>query len=235
MDFLGLFIKSSGSIVVLYVLTKMLGRKQIGQLNLFDYVIGISIGNVVAEMSVNKEVAFWDGVYVMVIYALIALFISYITTKSIWIRRFIGGVPVVLIENGKIIESAMKKTKLDINDLMEEARINGYFELSEIEFAIMEDNGRISFLPKSKYKPLTPNDMKLKPPYKGLTANVVIDGVVMENNLEYFNKDKKWLSTRLKKMGYDDVTSLLLVTCNTNEELTVYEKNVKELKKGCLE
>ena len=99
----------------------------------------------------------------------------------------------------------------------------------------MEDNGRISFLPKSKYKPLTPNDMKLKPPYKGLTANVVIDGVVMENNLEYFNKDKKWLSTRLKKMGYDDVTSLLLVTCNTNEELTVYEKNVKELKKGCLE
>ena len=87
-------IRSIISLIVLFVITKLLGKKQVSQLSVFDYVIGISIGNVVAEMSVNKEVAFWDGVYVMVIYALIALFISYITTKSIWIRRFIGGVPI---------------------------------------------------------------------------------------------------------------------------------------------
>ena len=99
----------------------------------------------------------------------------------------------------------------------------------------MEANGRVSFLPKSKYKPLTPNDMKLKPSYKGLTANVVLDGVIMEKNLKYIEKDKKWLITRLKKMGYEDIDKLLLVTCSTDEQLTIYEKDLKEQKPGCLE
>lgn len=235
MDLFVLIIKSAGSIAVLFALTKILGKKQIGQLNLFDYVIGISIGNVVAEMSVNKEVAFFDGVLTMVIYTLIAFTISYLTTKSISLRRFIGGTPVVIIENGKLIENSLKKVKFDISDLLEEARTNGYFEISEIEYAIMEANGKVSFLPKSKYKPLTPNDMKMKPAYKGLTANVILDGVIMDKNLKYVDKDRKWLIARLKKMGYADVEKLLLVTCNTNEELTVYEKDVKEQKPGCLE
>lgn len=235
MDLINLIIKSVGSIVALFFLTKLLGKKQIGQLNLFDYVIGISIGNVVAEMSVNKEIIFWDGVIVMIVYTLIALLISYSTTKSMKLRRWIGGTPVVIIENGKIIEAGLKKVKFDINDLLEEARINGYFELSEIEYGIMEANGRVSFLPKSKYKPLTPNDMKLKPSYKGLTANVVLDGVIMEKNLKYIEKDKKWLITRLKKMGYEDIDKLLLVTCSTDEQLTIYEKDLKEQKPGCLE
>lgn len=199
MDLFVLIIKSAGSIAVLFALTKILGKKQIGQLNLFDYVIGISIGNVVAEMSVNKEVAFFDGVLTMVIYTLIAFTISYLTTKSISLRRFIGGTPVVIIENGKLIENSLKKVKFDISDLLEEARTNGYFEISEIEYAIMEANGKVSFLPKSKYKPLTPNDMKMKPAYKGLTANVILDGVIMDKNLKYVDKDRKWLIARLKK------------------------------------
>lgn len=235
MDFFNLVMKSAGSIVVLFVLTKMLGKKQIGQLNLFDYVIGISIGNVVAEMSINKEVYFWDGVITMAIYTIIAIIITYVTTKSIILRRWIGGTPVTVIENGKILQEGLRKVKFDINDLLEEARINGYFELSEIEYAIMEANGRLSFLPKSKFKPLTPNDMKLKPAYKGLTANVVLDGVIMKKNLKYIKKDKTWLVERLKKMGYENIENLLLVTCNTNEQLTVYEKNIKEEKPGCLE
>lgn len=235
MDFFNLILKATGSIVALFILTKLLGKKQIGQMNLFDYVIGISIGNVVAEMSINKEVFFWDGVLTMSVYTLIALSISYLTTKSMSLRRLIGGTPVVIIENGKIIEKGLKKVKFDLNDLLEEARINGYFELSEIEYAIMEANGRVSFLPKTKYQPLKAIDMKIKTTYKGLTANVIIDGVIMEKNLKYINKDKKWLNARLKNMGYTDVENLLLVTCNTNEELTIYEKNVKESLPGCLE
>lgn len=235
MEIINIIIKSAGSIVALFILTKLLGKKQIEQLNLFDYVIGISIGNVVAEMSINKEVIFWDGVIAMAVYTLISIAITYITTKSIAMRRWIGGTPVTIIENGKIIEAGLKEVKFDINDLLEEARTNGYFELSEIEYAIMEANGKISFLPKSKYKPLTPNDMKMKPAYKGLTANIVIDGVIMEKNLKYLSKDRKWLASRLKNMGYQDVEKLLLVTCSTDEQITVYEKNVKEQKPDCLE
>lgn len=235
MDLFNLIIKSFFAIIVLFLLTKSLGKKQINQLNMFDYVIGISIGNVVAEMSVNKEVVFWDGVITMSVYALISLAITYISTKSIILRRLISGTPVVIIENGKIIEKGLTKSKLDINDFLEEARINGYFDLSEIEYAIMEANGRISFLPKSNYKPLTPNDMKIKTEYKGLTANLIIDGVIMEKNLKYLKKDKKWLITRLKKQGYEDIEKLLLVTCSTDEKLTIYEKNLKQRENNCLE
>ena len=225
MDFLILSIKSVGSLLTLYLLTSALGKKQINQLNMFDYVIGISIGNVVAEMTVNKEVLFWDGVIVMSIYALISILISYLTTKSIILRRKLSGTPTTIIENGKIIEDSLKKSKLDINDLLEEARIDGYFDISEIEYAFLEANGKISFLPKSKYKPLTPNDVKLKTPYKGVCTNVIIDGKIMHNNLKCIKKKKKWLKKRLESLKYNNISELLLVTCDTNEKIVVFEKN----------
>lgn len=235
MDLFIVTIKSLGSIVFLYILTKMVGRKQISQLNLFDYVFGISIGNVVAEMSINKEVMFWDGVVVMAVYCFVAILIAFLTTKSIFVRRWIGGNPIIILENGKILEKNLKKLKLDLNDILEEARLNGYFDLSEIEYAIMEANGKISFLVKSKYAPLTANDMKIKTTYKGLSANLIIDGKIMENNLKYINKDKKWLITRLNKLGYPNYENLLLVICDTNEKLTVYEKNIEQKKANCFE
>lgn len=235
MDFLILTTKSFFAIIVLFLITKSLGKKQINQLNMFDYVIGISIGNVVAEMSVNKEVVFIDGVITMAVYALVAIIINYLTTKSIIIRRLTSGTPIVIIEEGKLIEKGLKKSKLDINDFLEEARINGYFDISEIEYAIMEANGIVSFLPKGKYSPLTPSDSKIKVNDKSLNANVVIDGNIMEKNLKYINKDKKWLKSRLKNLGYDDIEKLLLVTCDKKEKIEVYEKNIEQENSGCLE
>ena len=168
MDFLMLIIKSFSSLLILFIFTDALGKKQINQLNMFDYVIGISIGNIVAEMTVNKEVMFFDGVVVMGIYSLISIIISFITTKSIILRRLIGGSPTILIENGKIIEDGLRKAKFDINDLLEETRISGYFDISEIEYAILEANGKVSILPKSKYKPIACSDINLNVPYKGI-------------------------------------------------------------------
>lgn len=235
MDFLILSVKAVASLFALFIFTNALGKKQINQLNMFDYVIGISIGNVVAEMTVNKEVMFWDGVIAMGIYALVSIIISYLTTKSIITRRLIGGTPTMIMENGKIIEKGLKKTKLDLNDFLEEARINGYFDISEVEYAVMEANGKISFLPKSKFKPVTPNDIKLKTNYKGLCTNVIIDGKIMKNNLKSINKDEKWLIKRLDNMNYKDIDNLLLVICDTNEKLTIYEKHIEGNKYGNFE
>lgn len=235
MDYFYLILEAIASLIALFFLTKILGKKQMGQLNMYDYIIGISIGNIVAEMAVNKEVDFFEGLVVMCIYVVMDCFVTYITTKSIKARRFLTGVPIVIIEDGRLIEAALKKTKLDINDLLEESRINGYFDLSEIEYAIMESNGRVSFLPKSKFKPLSSNDMKVKSPYKGLTANLIIDGKIMRENLDYVKKDAKWLIVRLKNMGYQDIEELLLVVCDSNEVLTVYEKGISQQKSNCLE
>ena len=226
MNFFTVFWKSLLSIVILFFLTKLLGRKQISQLNLFDYVIGITIGSVAAEISTNMDADFWGGVLVMAVYTAVSILASKLTEKSIVLRRFIIGVPIILIERGKLLKNSMRKAKYDINELLQEARINGYYDLSQIEYAIMEANGQISFLPKSKYMPVTPSDMKLKVDKNGLVANLVIDSNIMINNLKAIGKDEKWLLKRLDHLGYDDLDNILLVTCDNKEKITVFEKNL---------
>ncbi len=235
MGYLLILGKGLTSIVVLFFLTKLMGRKQVAQLNMFDYIIGITIGSIAAEMTLNDEVNFFEGTFALIVYAVVAYLISVLTSKSITARRLISGAPCILIENGKILYRSLKKTKLDINDLLQEARTNGYFDLSQVEYAIMEPNGRISFLLKSKYLPTTNNDLKIKTNYKGLCSNLVIDGKVMINNLEKIKKDEKWLRTRLEKNGYKNLEDVLLVICDSEEKLTIYEKNLDLTEEKVLE
>ena len=235
MDFFYIFMKSIGSILALFFFTKAMGKKQVSQLNLYDYVVGITIGSVAAEISINFEAKFLNGLIVMAVYTIVSILIAHFTAKSMKLRRFVVGVPIIIIEDGKILEDNVEKSKIDLSDLLQEARNNGYFDISEIEFAIMEANGKISFLPKSKYAPLTPSDMKVKVPYKGLCANLVIDGNIMSNNLKVINKNDEWLLTRLEKEGYNHIEDLLLVTCDSKEKLTIYKKGEDSTKEGCLE
>jgi len=235
MNFFNAIWRSILSILALFFLTKMMGRKQISQLNLYDYVVGITIGSVAAEISTNFDTDFLGGIVVMSVYSVVSVIFSFITEKSIILRRFIIGVPIVVIEKGKILEASLKKAKFDVNELLQEARISGYYDLSQIEYAVMEANGKVSFLPKSKYIPVTPDDMKLKVDKNGLVSNLVIDGEIMLNNLKRINKDKKWLLTRLSNLGYDNLANILLVTCDNKEKITVFEKNFDVLEEKILE
>ena len=157
------------------------------------------------------------------------------TIKSITLRRFITGVPTILMENGKIIESGLKKSKLDINDFLAEARTQGYFDLNEIDTAIMEINGSISFLLKEKDKPSNKSDVNAKLSNSGIPANVIIDSNYMENNMEAMGKGKKWLDHELKVLGYKNYDNILLATCDNNGKIIVYRKNVKPDKNTILE
>lgn len=234
-ELIDILIKGTLSVVILFLLSKLMGRKQVGQLNLFDYVIGISIGSIAAEMTLNEDVNLIEGTLAMFIYAIISYMISIITIKSIIARRIIIGTPTLIIENGKILANNLKKAKMDVNDLLEQARASGYFDLSEIEFSLIEADGKLSFLPKSKYNPVTLKDMKIKSDYKGLCANLIIDGKILVNNLKNISKDEKWLLTRLNNLGYKDISNLLLVICDSKEKLTVFEKNVNLSDKKLLE
>ena len=170
----------------------------------------------------------------MTIYGLFSLLASVVTTKSILARRFITGFPIVIISEGKISREQLHKCKIDINDLLQDARESGYFDISEINYAIMEPSGKISFLPKAKYHSVTPSDMKLKISENGLNANLVIDGNIMYNNLKSIGHDEKWLLSRLKKEGYEDISNLLLVVCDNKEKLTIYKCDEK-VENGILE
>lgn len=217
--------RSLMSLIVLFLATKLIGKKQVSELSLFDYVIGISIGNFTAEMTMNLDGQYINGVVALMTFGVIAYLISLVTMKSIRLRRFFIGVPTIIIQNGKIIEKAMRHVMIDINDLLEQCRINGYYDLTQIEYAIMEANGKISIMPKADYRPLTPNDMNLKVQKEELQANVIIDGVIMQNNLENMNKSIDWLEKELKVKGYKEYNDIILAILDNNDKLTVFDKN----------
>ena len=223
------------SLITLFLITKMLGKKQVSQLSLFDYVIGISIGNFAAEMTINLESDYLHGILAVVIFGIVAYLVSILTMKSIHLRRYFMGTPTLLIQDGKLLEQNMKKVKYDVNDLLEQCRTNGYFDLGEIKYALMEANGTLSILPFETERPLKVKDMKVKPKKEGLCANVIIDGKVMSNNLKNCNKDETWLKKELKIKGYTDLQQILLATVDVNEKLQVYERNLEEKVKDMLE
>ena len=234
-DFLNICFRTILVLIILFFITKMMGKKQISELNFFDYVVGITIGSIAADISLDIEKNMIAGIAALFIYGFISYIISFVSIKSILARRFFIGVPTVLVEKGKIIESGLKKSKIDVNDLLMEARENGYFNLDEIDYALMEVNGNISFLPKEKEKPVTKRDMKIKCSNEGLTVNAIIDSKFMVNNMKAINKDKEWLDHELKVNGYDNYDNILLAMINNNYKVTIYEKNVKPDKNTVLE
>ena len=223
---MSVFIRSIVTLVVLFILAKVMGKKQISQLNIFDYIIGITIGSVGADISLDLNKHFIDGIVCLVTFGLFGAFVSFITLKSIRLRRLFSGTPSMLIEDGKIIEDGLKKVRFDINDLMEEMRNAGYFDISSIAYAIMETSGRVSFLPKDDSMPITKKDMDLKIVPSSLVCNAIIDGNIMINNLRAINKDREWMMHELKVMG-KKLDDILLATVDSNYKVSLYEKGIK--------
>lgn len=232
MEILDVTFRSVLSLITLFLATRILGKKQVSQLSLFDYVIGISIGNFAAEATIDLSSGYLNGIIPVFVFAIVAYIVSFASMKSINFRRFFIGTPTILIQDGKILEKGLKKVKFDINDLLEVVRGAGYFDLSEISYAIMEVDGDVSFLPKGEYKNVTIKDMKLKKEKEGLCANVVIDSKIMKNNLENIKKDEKWLYKEIKKQGYNSLDNIILVTVDPSYKVVIYEKNrdVKPIK-----
>lgn len=219
---------SLGSVLTIFILTKLMGYRQMSQMSMFDYIIGITIGSIAAEMSTSLEDSFTQPLTAMIVYALAALTLAWITSKSIKARRVIEGEPLVLLNHGELYRSNFKKAKMDVTEFLAQCRINGYFDVSKLECAILEGNGRISFLPKVEERPLTPNDMQLTPEQDYLVANVILDGQVMEENLKHMGKDEKWLHSQITAQGAKKTEDVLLATCDRSDKVTVYLKENKK-------
>lgn len=222
-DLLNVCFRGVLSLITLFLVTKMLGKKQVSQLSLFDYVIGISIGNFAAEMTTNLDSNILHGTVAVVVFGLIAYVISIATMKSIVLRRFFSGIPTIIIEDGKFLRDGLKKIKFDINDFLEQAREQGYFDIEEIAYAIMESSGRISIMPKSSNAPVVCSDMKIKKDKACLLSNVIIDGNIMDDNLEKYGKERKWLLRELKKKN-KSVSDIFLATMDKKGKLQFYDR-----------
>lgn len=222
-----------GSIIVMFAVTKVLGNKQISQFTLFDYVNGITIGSIAAEMATSENAGeLLLCAISMIIYGAIGFLLSYLTMKSIHSRRFFAGTPLMLIEDGKLYPENLKTAKLDVDDLLLRARSSGYFDISKIAYAILESNGAISFLPQAADAPLTPNDLGYKKETDKLVVNLILDGVVMEGNLKHCGKEIKWLTKQLRDKGYSSPSQVFLCTVDQNDSVTIYPQSEKQNSKN---
>ncbi|MDY4922483.1 DUF421 domain-containing protein [Frisingicoccus sp.] len=213
---------SLGSIVELLILCRLMGYRQLSQMSMFDYVNSITIGSIAAEMATSLEDNFFYPMTAMIIYAAAVIFLSWWSSKSIYVRRIITGKPIILLNKDQLYEKNFRKAKIDLNEFLTQCRVSGYFDLSQLESAILEENGRISFLPKSEHRPATPKDLQLVPGKDALVANIIIDGHIMTQNLKVSGKDERWLMHQLSAHGVSDVRDVFLATCDLNNQFNVY-------------
>ncbi len=198
-----------------------MGHKQVAQLDFFDYINGITIGSIAAELATDLETP-WKSLIAMIIYGMIAVGLSLVTNKFPKVRKYVNGSPTILMNDGKIYRKNMKKAKLDLSEFLTMCREQGYFDLNDIQTAIFEYNGKLTILPKSANRPVTPADMELHPEPDHINTEVIMDGRIMGENLKRMGLDLKWLEKQIKAQGYHDAKEIFLGLCDNNNQLSLF-------------
>lgn len=211
-EILYLLFMSSTSVVVLFIIARLLGKRQISQLDFMDYIIGISIGSISAEMATDISDKPWAYyIIAIVIYFLFDLLINWLGRKTPKLKQFLKGKPIVIVYEGKIDYKNLKKSKLSVNDVISLSREQGYFDLTDIYYAILEDSGKLSIMPIATEKPTVVGDFKdTKIDIPKLPNYIVVDGRISYSTLRELNKEKDWLMKKLKANNSKDLKKIIL-------------------------
>lgn len=221
MDFIKLISTSLLSVISLFLIAKIMGHKQVAQLDFFDYINGITIGSIAAELATELE-APWKPLIAMIIYGMTAVGLSLLTNKYPKIRKYVNGSPTILMNGGKLYRKNMKKAKLDLSEFLTMCREQGYFDLNDIQTAIFEYNGKLTILPNSANRPVTPADIELNPEPNHINTEVIMDGRIMNENLKRMGLDLQWLEKQVKAQGYHDAKEIFLGLCDNNNKLSLF-------------
>lgn len=221
MDYLKICLTAFFSAAALFFLTKLMGHKQVAQLDVFDYVNGITIGSIAAEMATELENPL-KPLVALVVYALVAIALSIGSNKFPSLRKVIIGHPVILLDKDKLFRKNFKKAKLDLNEFLCLCRGQGYFDITQIETAVFEHNGSLSILPKTASKALTPSDMKVYPPQEEAVTELIMDGKIDEDNLKRLGRSEKWLESRLNEQGIKRTRDVFLAFSDNKGNLRIY-------------
>lgn len=227
-DWLNVMLRSLFFLVVLFFITKLLGKKQISQLSFFEYITGITIGNIGAELATKVEHSLFNGVVSIATFSLAPFIAGFISIKSRPFRNFVEGKGTVFIQDGKLLEDNLKKEKYTIDELLELLRKKDVFNVSDVEYAVLEATGDLNVLLKKENQPLTAKDLNLKlAPIKG-SETVIMDGEILDESLSTVGRNRLWLKTELVKQGIT-VENVFLGQINTYGELTVdlYDDKLK--------
>jgi len=221
MEIIKVLLTSLLSVGALFAVAKIMGHKQMSQLDFFDYISGITIGSIAAELATELEEPL-KPLIAIAVYGAAAVLLSKITSLFPKSRKYINGTPTILMNNGKLYRENLKKAKLDLSEFMVMCRQQGYFNLSDIQTAVFEFNGKLSILPVSKKRPTTPEDLNLSPAPEFIHTEVIMDGRILNENLKRMGLDDKWLQKQLNAQGYKKTEEVFLALCDENNQLTVF-------------
>ena len=223
MPVLTLCLTTVGSFAILFLVAKFIGHKQIAQLDFFDYITGITIGSIAAEMATELEEP-WKPLLAMVIYGGITLSLSLISSRFPRSRKYLNGTPTILLDHGKLYYENMKKARLDLSEFLVLCRQQGYFDLTSIQTAIFEYNGKLTILPVTTQRPVTPQDLDLNPNQELTFTELIMDGRILEDNLKRMGLDRTWLEKQLKQRHISTAKEVFLAVCDRNLKFVLFKK-----------
>ena len=194
------------------------------QLDFFDYITGITIGSIAAELATELE-APWKPLFAMVIYGVVSVGLTILARKFPKTRKYINGAPSVIMNNGKLYRENMKKAKLELSEFMVMCRQEGYFNINDIQTAIFEYNGRLTILPRSTKRPLIPEDVNITPMVEQVNIEVIMDGCILDENLKRAGLDLEWLHKRLREQNYTSARDVYLGIIDSDNNLSLFPVN----------
>lgn len=221
---LNVFMRALILYIVVVISMRIMGKRQIGQMQPFEFVIALLMADLAAVPMQNTGIPLINGIIPILTLLIAQLTLSYITMKSEKARGFICGIPSILIQHGKINEDVLVKLRYDLNDLIEQLRSKDIANISDVEFAILETSGHLSVFPKVENKPVTLKDMNLKKNPEDIPLTLILDGHINYKNLEKANKDINWLNTQIKNSGFHDANQILLAELTTEKQFYFQEK-----------
>jgi uncharacterized membrane protein YcaP (DUF421 family) len=227
-DWILIFIRSIIFIVVLIVMTRILGKKQISEISFFEYVSGITIGSIAGEVIMGLDRNIGHGVLAVAVFSTITLLVDILGLKSKKFRNLVDGTNTILIKDGKIMEDNLKKEKYSLSDLDSLLRQKDVFNLADVELAILEPKGDLSVLLKKENRPLSPKDLNLQVASEQVPQTIIMDGTIINDAMSAAGKDRNWLHTELDKLGVT-MENVFMGQVDSYGELTVdlYDDQIK--------
>lgn len=209
-DYIFVLLNSLFSFISLFIISKILGKKQIAELSFTDYVVGITIGSIAASWSTDVTNPWYYYAISLSVFLIFSYLITHFERTALFLKSFLRGKPILIVKNGRIDYKNLKKSKLDVNDLLGLCRSKGYFNLKDVAFAIFETNGELSILPVGQQKPTVVEDFGIKSQEACLTKFVISDGIIDKNYLKNLNKDNQWLFKKLDIKSKKDLKNILV-------------------------
>lgn len=217
-----IIIKPTIAFVLLLILARVLGKKQMSQMTFFNYVTGITIGSLAAEIIAFDDQTIWHEVVGLIWWCLLTALLAYITLKSSKLRNIIDGQPSILVKNGALQEKALKSTRINLEELSMMFREQGIFSIKDIDYAILEQNGQLSILKMQEQINVSRKDMNIpasQPQY--LPAEIIIDSKIIHKNLTSYGLNMQWLKTQLKKQGVKNIDDVFYAEIQEDGSLYV--------------